>query len=134
MFSLTFFVSDPGLLNIFNSLHLSRAFGSRGRVFKDVYLVAVLHVDVPGRLVAAEALAVEEEAEVPPGVPCRRIRVEDLLELRRRLDLEEHVFALRHFVEAYIQTRRGGARGRRSGGLLLLLWPQPYCQCMRLQS
>ena len=30
-----------------------------------VYLVAVLHVDARGRLVAAEALAVEEEAEVP---------------------------------------------------------------------
>ena len=121
MFSLTFFVSDAGRLNIFNNLHLPRAFGSRRRVFKDVYLVPVLHVDVRGRLVAAEELAVEEEAEVPSGVPRHRIRVEDLLELRRRLNLEEHLVALRHFVEAYIQTRRGGGRGRRSGGLLLIV-------------
>ena len=89
MFSLTFFVSDAGIVIYFNNLHLPRAFGSRGRVFKDVYLVPVLHVDVRGRLVAVEALAVKEEAEVPPGVLCRRIRVEDLLKLRRRLDLEE---------------------------------------------
>ena len=59
-----------------------------------VELVAVLHVDVGGRLVAAHARAVEEEAQRRRGdALARRVRVEDLVELRRLLDLEEGLLA-----------------------------------------
>merc|ERR1719237_1861371 len=69
-----------------------------------VELVAVLHVDVGGRLVAADARAVEEEAQRRGGdALARRVRVEDLVELRRLLDLEEGLLA-RLVADAYVEA------------------------------